>query len=91
MKGVLLAAVMLLGAVGSAGLTASEGSGRQAASPEASDEVSPSDNRRSGRLRFRDGPVCMCSLGMSEEDIQRSARERREQREQREQRRFRGD
>lgn len=27
---------------------------------------------RSGRLRFRNGPVCMCSQGMSEEDIQRS-------------------
>lgn len=24
------------------------------------------------RLRFRDGPVCMCSQGMSEEDIRRS-------------------
>lgn len=29
-----------------------------------------------GRLRFRDGPVCMCSQGMSEEDIQRAQDER---------------
>ncbi|ACL71174.1 hypothetical protein Tgr7_0070 [Thioalkalivibrio sulfidiphilus HL-EbGr7] len=35
--------------------------------------------QRRGRLRFRDGPVCMCSQGMSEEDIQRAERERREQ------------
>lgn len=26
---------------------------------------------RSNRLRFRNGPVCMCTLGMTEEDIQR--------------------
>lgn len=30
-----------------------------------------------GRLRFRDGPVCMCSLGMNEEDIERAQEERR--------------
>jgi hypothetical protein len=30
-----------------------------------------------GRLRFRDGPVCMCSQGMSEEDIQRAEQARR--------------
>lgn len=30
------------------------------------------------RLRFRDGPVCMCSQGMSEEDIQRARDERRD-------------
>jgi hypothetical protein len=29
------------------------------------------------RLRFRNGPVCMCTLGMSEEDIQRAQSERR--------------
>ena len=40
------------------------------------DQVQPP---RSGRLRFRDGPVCMCSQGMSEEDIQRSREERRKE------------
>ena len=29
-----------------------------------------------GRLRFRNGPVCMCSQGMSERDIRRSEEER---------------
>jgi hypothetical protein len=41
-------------------------------------ESAPAPQRK-GRLRFRDGPVCMCSQGMSEEDIQRAERERREQ------------
>jgi hypothetical protein len=31
---------------------------------------SPQPNRRPSRLKFRDGPVCMCSRGMSEADIQ---------------------
>lgn len=35
----------------------------------------------SNRLRFRSGPVCMCSSGMSEQDIQRAQeRQRRERR-----------
>ena len=34
---------------------------------------------RSQRLRFRDGPVCMCSQGMSEEDIQRSREKRQKE------------
>ena len=40
---------------------------------------SRNEEPRRGRLRFRgDGPVCMCSLGMSEEDIQRAQEERRQ-------------
>ncbi len=46
---------------------------------DASALESPPPTQRRGRLRFRDGPVCMCSDGMSEEDIRRAERERREQ------------
>ncbi|HDP89663.1 MAG TPA: hypothetical protein ENN42_06880 [Thioalkalivibrio sp.] len=59
-------------------LLADEGRGgedrQDARTAEAQTESRPSPG---GRLRFRDGPVCMCSQGMSEEDIQRSREKRR--------------
>lgn len=33
---------------------------------------------RSSRLRFRSGPVCMCSTGLGEEEIQAAERKRLE-------------
>ncbi len=88
MKMQWVAAGMLLIFVGSVTASASERQSDPRGQGAASSQSSASEQRGSGRLRFRDGPVCMCSLGMSEEDIQRSAEERREQREQRRSRRY---
>lgn len=48
--------------------------------PSASAEVSegkPELEDKGNRLRFRSGPVCLCSGGLSEADIQRAERQRR--------------
>ncbi len=34
------------------------------------------DTPRSSRLRFRSGPICMCSDGLSEEEIEAAERKR---------------
>jgi hypothetical protein len=34
-----------------------------------SPQMSPVKERRSSRLRFKDGPVCLCADGLQEEDI----------------------
>jgi hypothetical protein len=65
----LLAAVVLPTGVAQAAHEAEHGAGAAASGAEAP--------ARSNRLRFRNGPVCMCTLGMSEEDIQRAQSERR--------------
>lgn len=69
--------VVFLAFVPAVGLAAHEegaGSGHEVA-PSARDGQQEAPRR--GRLRFRDGPVCMCSLGMSEQDIERAQEERR--------------
>lgn len=84
MKHAAIVAGVFLGLAMPALLTAGQerpgAQGREAAS----DSEAPSPGSGGGRLRFRDGPVCMCSLGLSEEDIQRSNRDRRDGGEQRE-------
>jgi hypothetical protein len=57
-----------------------EGSGGDHGADARSAGQPEEDAPRRGRLRFRDGPVCMCSLGMSEEDIQRAQEERKRNR-----------
>ena len=84
MKSSAMFAAVLLGlampALVTAGQDKPEESGREAASTG----EAASSSAGGGRLRFRDGPVCMCSLGLSEEDIQRSGRDRRGSSERRE-------
>lgn len=43
---------------------------RTQASPVAEQDSVLPGRRNSGRLRFRDGPVCMCPDGLRERDIQ---------------------
>lgn len=38
----------------------------------------PGEPARSSRLRFRSGPVCMCSTGLGEEEIEAAERKRLE-------------
>ncbi len=38
----------------------------------------PGEPARSSRLRFRSGPVCMCSTGLGEKEIQAAERKRLE-------------
>ena len=37
------------------------------------------EEERDSRLRFKDGPVCMCSSGLSEADIRKGEQSRREE------------
>jgi hypothetical protein len=53
-----------------------EGSGGDQGAEGRSAGQAEEDAPRRGRLRFRDGPVCMCALGLSEEDIQRAQEDR---------------
>ena len=54
-----------------------EQTGTSAELPAIDEAAQQSQGRN--RLRFRNGPVCMCSSGMSEQDIQRAQeRQRRE-------------
>jgi len=69
----VVAALMLM--FSSAALAQSSSGGERGQSAEATEKPGAQPPAR-GRLRFRNGPVCMCSQGMSEEDIRRSEEER---------------
>jgi len=69
-----LAAILLMGlsslAYGAEPVTSDAGNAATAATPSVSEQPAPKP-----RLRFRGkGPVCLCSKGLSEKDIQQGRR-----------------
>jgi len=84
MKSSATFAAVLLGLAMPALVTAGQDEPEEQGREAASTGEAASSSTGGGRLRFRDGPVCMCSLGLSEEDIQRSSRDRRDSSERRE-------
>jgi len=71
----IAAAAALMLVIPPAAFAQSNSGGERGQSAESAErQVSEPPTR--GRLRFRNGPVCMCSQGMSEEDIRRSEEER---------------
>lgn len=68
--------LLVIGGVSSA--CAADGAEEPAAVPqqsivESAPSASPLAKTRSSRLRFRNGPVCLCADGLSERDIREAA------------------
>lgn len=74
MKNILMLSVVVLMAISSWHLQAGEKDGPE----QGVDDLPAIDtvSQKRDRLRFRNGPVCMCSQGMSEADIQQAERRR---------------
>lgn len=75
MKKILMLSVMFCMAISSWNLQASERNDRARGVNELP-AIDPA-SQKLNRLRFRNGPVCMCSQGMSEADIQQAEQRRR--------------
>ncbi|GEM_PF-2994649 len=70
-------ALLLAGAAAAAEAPASPAVPEAAAAAGERAGETPARPARKGRLRFRDGPVCICSDGLSERDIRDGAARQR--------------